>query len=106
MPKTSFEKLNEENLEKGEKVFANPRNAASGSIRQLDSTITAKRDLSIFVYSSVFENVPNPPKTHYEGMMYLKKLGFNVNPNISLFKNMEKAIDYRKEVYTLLPGLN
>ena len=51
MPKTSFEKLNEENLANGEKIFANPRNAASGSIRQLDSTITAKRDLSIFVYS-------------------------------------------------------
>ena len=97
MPKSSFEKLNEENLAKGEKVFANPRNAASGSIRQLDSTITAKRDLSIFVYSSVFENIPNAPSTHYDGMMYLKKLGFKVNPNVRHCKNMEEAIQYIKE---------
>lgn len=97
MPKTSFEKLNEENLAKGEKIFANPRNAASGSIRQLDSTITAKRDLSIFVYSSMFENVPNPPKTHYEGMMYLKKLGFKINPNIRHCQNMNEALDYIRE---------
>ena len=106
MPKTSFEKLNEENLAKGEKVFANPRNAASGSIRQLDSTITAKRDLSIFVYSSVFENVPNAPKTHYEGMMYLKKLGFKVNPNIRLCKNIDEAIQYCKEWDTQRSALN
>ncbi len=97
MPKTSFEKLNEENLANGEKVFANPRNAASGSIRQLDSTITAKRDLSIFVYSSVFENIPNAPKTHYEGMMFLKKLGFKINPNIRPCKNINEAIKYCRE---------
>lgn len=64
MPKSSFEKLNEENMEKGEKIFANPRNAAAGSIRQLDSTITAKRDLSIWVYNGIFENLSNPPQTH------------------------------------------
>ena len=97
MPKSSFEKLNEENLAKGEKIFANPRNAASGSIRQLDSTITAKRDLSIFVYSSVFENIPNAPTTHYDGMMYLKQLGFKVNPNVRHCKNMEEAIQYIQE---------
>lgn len=97
MPKTSFEKLNEENQKRGDKLFANPRNAAAGSIRQLDSTITAQRDLSIFVYNSSFENVSNPPKTHYEGMMYLKKLGFRVNPNIRLCKNIQEAIEYCKE---------
>ena len=106
MPKTSFEKLNEENLAKGEKVFANPRNAASGSIRQLDSTITAKRDLSIFVYSSVFEKVPNAPRTHYEGMMYLKKLGFKINPNIRLCKNIDEAINYCNEWDTKRKDLN
>lgn len=97
MPKSSFEKLNEENLSNGEKVFANPRNAASGSIRQLDSTITAKRDLSIFVYSSMFEKIPNAPKTHYDGMMYLKKLGFKVNPNIRHCQNIQEAIEYCRE---------
>ena len=97
MPKSSFEKLNEESMEKGEKLFANPRNAAAGSIRQLDSTITAQRDLSIFVYNSSFENIPDAPKTHYESMMYLKQLGFRVNPNIRLCKNIHEAIEYCKE---------
>ena len=97
MPKTSFEKLNEENLAKGEKIFANPRNAASGSIRQLDSTITAKRDLSIFVYSFVTDTVNNEIKTHYDGMMYLKKLGFKINPNIRKVESIKGATDYLNE---------
>lgn len=97
MPKSSFDKLNEENLEKGEKLFANPRNAAAGSIRQLDSTITAKRDLSIFVYTAIFENLPDAPKTHYDGLMHLKKLGFKVNPNIKLCKNIDEVIAYCKK---------
>lgn len=98
MPKSSFEKLNEEALRKGEKVFANPRNAASGSLRQLDSTITAKRDLSMFTYTGIFEDSDDKQiKTHYDGMMYLKKLGFKVNPNIRLVNNIQGAIDYCKE---------
>ncbi len=98
MPKSSFEKLNEEALAKGEKVFANPRNAASGSLRQLDSTITAKRDLSMFTYTGIFEdNDGKQIKTHYDGMMKLKELGFKVNPNIRLVKNIQGAIDYCKE---------
>lgn len=98
MPKTSFEKLNEEALEKGEKVFANPRNAASGSLRQLDSTITAKRDLSMFTYTGIFEDAQDKEiRTHYDGMMHLKKLGFKINPNIRLVKNIEGAIEYCKE---------
>lgn len=98
MPKTSFEKLNEEALEKGEKVFANPRNAASGSLRQLDSTITAKRDLSMFTYTGIFEDEKDKNiKTHYDGMQRLIELGFKVNPNIRLVKNIQGAIDYCKE---------
>ena len=98
MPKESFEKLNEENLKNGEKLFANPRNAAAGSIRQLDSSITAKRDLSMFCYTAIFTgSVKNPPKTHYDSIMYLKKLGFKVNPNVKLCKNTDEAIQYCKE---------
>lgn len=97
MPKTSFEKLNEENLKNGEKVFANPRNAASGSIRQLDSRITAKRDLSMFTYGAILEKGSEMPKTHYETLMYLKELGFKVNKNIRLCKNAQEVIDYCKE---------
>lgn len=99
MPKTSFEKLNEEALIKGEKVFANPRNAASGSLRQLDSTITAKRDLSMFTYTGIFEDIADNDeiKTHYESMQYLKKLGFKVNPNIRLVDDIQGVIDYCDE---------
>ena len=97
MPKTSFEKLNEENLQKGEKIFANPRNAASGSIRQLDVNVTAKRDLSIFVYTPILEGIENAPKTHYDSLMLLKDLGFKINPNIRRVKNIHEAIEYCKE---------
>lgn len=107
MPKTSFEKLNEESLAKGEKVFANPRNAASGSLRQLDSKITAKRDLSMFTYTGIFEDVEDKNiKTHYDGMMYLKKLGFKVNPNIRLVDDIQGAIDYCNEWATKRFDLN
>ena len=98
MPKTSFEKLNEENLKNSEKIFANPRNAASGSIRQLDSSITAKRDLSMFCYGAIFEGMDNEnPKSHYENITALKKLGFKTNPNIKVVKNIEEAIKYCKK---------
>ncbi len=106
MPKTSFEKLNEENLQKGDKIFANPRNAASGSIRQLDPTVTAKRDLSIFVYTPILEGIENAPKTHYESLMLLKDLGFKINENIRPVKNIEEAIEYCKEWETKRFELN
>lgn len=107
MPKTSFEKLNDESLAKGEKVFANPRNAASGSLRQLDSKITAKRDLSMFTYTGIFEDAEDKNiKTHYDGMMYLKKLGFKVNPNIRLVDDIQGAIDYCNEWATKRFDLN
>ncbi|MDD3437646.1 MAG: NAD-dependent DNA ligase LigA, partial [Candidatus Gastranaerophilales bacterium] len=92
MPKSSFEKLNEENLQNGEKIFANPRNAASGSIRQLDSSITAKRDLSMFCYGAILDGFV--AKTHYETIQLLKKLGFKTNPNIEVVKNIQEAIAY------------
>ena len=98
MPKSSFEKLNQEALQSGEKVFANPRNAASGSLRLLDSTITAKRDLSMFTYTAIFEDEADKTyKTHYDSIQRLKQLGFKVNPNIRLVKNIKEVIDYLHE---------
>lgn len=98
MPKDSFEKLNKENLENGEKIFANPRNAASGSVRQLDSSITAKRDLSMFCYAAIFEkNSGVYQKSHWDNLEILKKLGFKVNPHIKLCKGIEQAIEYCKK---------
>ena len=79
MPKSSFEKLNEENLLNNEKVFANPRNAAAGSLRQLDSSITAKRDLSMFTYTAIIENGEFIPKTHWDSIQYIKELGFKAS---------------------------
>ncbi|MBR1460218.1 NAD-dependent DNA ligase LigA [bacterium] len=98
MPKSSFEKLNREALQTGEKVFANPRNAASGSLRQLDSTITAKRDLSMFTYTAIFEDEADKSfKTHYDSIQKLKELGFKVNPYIRLVKNIKEVINYLHE---------
>ena len=106
MPKTSFEKLNEENLQRGEKPFANPRNAAAGSLRQLDSSITAKRDLSMFTYTPIIERASKRPETHWDGIQYVKELGFKVNPNIRLVKNIDGAIDFCKEWETKRFDLN
>ena len=93
MPISSFEKLNK-NVEK---PFANPRNAAAGSLRQLDSSITAKRDLSMFSYTAIIEKANKEPKTHWDSIEYIKKLGFKTNPNIRLINNVEGAIEFCKE---------
>lgn len=106
MPKTSFEKLNEESLANGEKVFANPRNAAAGSLRQLDSTITAKRDLSMFTYTVILPKGRDDIKTHWDSIQYIKKLGFKTNPNIRLVKDIQGAIDFCKEWDTKRFDLN
>ena len=97
MPKTSFEKLNEESLQRGEKVFANPRNAAAGSLRQLDSSITAKRDLSMFTYTAIIESADEHPKTHWDSIQFIKKLGFKTNPHIRLVDDIEGAIQFCKD---------
>ena len=78
MPITSFEKLNKIQIENNQKTFANPRNAAAGTIRQLDSSITASRDLSIFIYTAIIDKKYNI-KTHTDAMDFCKKLGFRVN---------------------------
>lgn len=93
MSKKSFNKLNERQKEKGENIFQNPRNAAAGSIRQLDSSVAASRGLDVFLY-----HYPETPfKTHYETLMYMKKLGFVVNPNIRLCKNIDEVISFIHE---------
>ncbi|MCQ2754085.1 MAG: NAD-dependent DNA ligase LigA, partial [bacterium] len=97
MPKSSFEKLNVENIANGEKPFANPRNAAAGSLRQLDSTITAKRDLSMFTYTAIIEKSDYMPKTHWDSIQYIKELGFKTNPNIRLVDDIEGAIQFCKD---------
>ena len=97
MPVSSFNKLNEESMMNNEKIFANPRNAAAGSLRQLDSTITAKRDLSMFTYTVIMPDGNNTIKTHWDSLQYIKKLGFKTNPNIRLVKDIEGAIQFCKD---------
>ncbi|MCX5726076.1 MAG: NAD-dependent DNA ligase LigA, partial [Candidatus Saganbacteria bacterium] len=90
LPYKDFVKLNEEREEKEEPKFANPRNAAAGSLRQLDPKITAGRPLDIFIY---YGKVPGN-KTHYETLEYVKKLGFKVNPNIMLCHGLSEVEAY------------
>lgn len=93
MSKKSFEELNELRKKSGLPMFQNPRNAAAGSVRQLDSSITASRKLDAFLYHYPL----TPFKTHYESLEYMKKLGFKVNRNIRLCKNIYEVIDYIKK---------
>jgi len=94
LPRTGFAKLNRERAEEGLSLFANPRNAAAGSVRQLDPRITAKRPLDMYIYMLGYaEGRPTPP-THWEGMEYLKSLGFKVNPNSRLLNSIEEVEGY------------
>lgn len=93
MPLKAFNELNEKRLKNGEAIFQNPRNAAAGSIRQLDSSVAKSRKLDAFLY-----HVPETDKkTHYEALMELKELGFIVNPHIRLVKNIDEILDYINE---------
>ena len=95
LPIQNFNKINEEREENGEEVFANPRNAASGTIRQLDSTIVSKRGLDCYLYYLV--NAENYGiKTHLESIRFIEKLGFKttkVFEKYSDFKTLEKSIE-------------
>ena len=91
LPKAGFKKLNEERAKEELPLFANPRNAAAGSVRQLDSSITARRPLDIFVYGLGWAEGKPVPDTHWEIMQWLKSLGFKTNPNIALVCSLDEA---------------
>lgn len=85
MPQQGFEQLNEKALAKGEKTFANPRNAAAGSLRQLDPKITSQRPLMLNAYNiGVYESDDELPTTHFDRLQWLKTLGIPVNAEITL----------------------
>ena len=92
----TLEKINKERISKGEKPLQNPRNAAAGSIRQLDSKVAAKRNLDAFLY-----HLPNPEyfgiKTHHEALEFMKNLGFKTNPNNRIVKNIDEVMAYIHE---------
>ena len=94
LPREGFHKLNRERTEAGLPLFANPRNAAAGSVRQLDPRITAQRPLDIYIYMLGYAEGQATPQTHWETLEYLKSLGFKVNPNNRLFTSLEQVVDY------------
>lgn len=96
MPKSAFDRLNKKQKAQGEKIFANPRNAASGSLRQLNSEITAQRELSMFTYAGIIEDSAYKINSHAEMLEFMKKQGLNVNPEYKICKNIEEAIEYCK----------
>jgi len=96
MPRDAFEELNRRQMEAGEKTFANPRNAAAGSVRQLDPRITASRPLSLFTYN-VVEVEGAALATQWEALTYLRELGFPVNDDNRLCPTLEEAITYSQE---------
>jgi len=93
MPKEAFVELNGRREEAGEPVFANPRNAAAGSLRQLDTKVTASRALDIFVYG-IGAAGGAAISTHWEWLLALKGWGFKVNPHIKLVRGITPAVEY------------
>lgn len=103
MPRQAFMRLNEQRAERGESEFANPRNAAAGSLRQLDPQVTASRNLSFFAYYLVGEGAQ--PK-HSESLALLAHYGFKVSENYKVVENIDEAIKYIGDFNELRQGLS
>ena len=98
MPHEGFERLNQQALEKGEKTFANPRNAAAGSLRQLDPKITSKRPLVLNAYGIGIAEGVDLPNTHYDRLQWLKTIGIPVNPEIRLCNGTDEVLDFYRDI--------
>jgi len=94
MTRSGFRKVNKEREEKEEPLFANPRNAAAGSLKLLDPGLTARRPLNNFIYNLTAATSFPMPRTHWQCLKVLKDWGFRINPNIKLCKNIKEVIDY------------
>jgi DNA ligase (NAD+) len=99
-----FEKINAEREEEGESRFANPRNAASGTIRQLDPAMVAKRRLDMFAYD-VLAGERKPFATHWEALDWMERAGFRVNPNRALCTSIDEVIDFCSAMEARRDGL-
>ena len=93
-PKSEFDKFNARRDQEGLQTYANPRNTAAGSLRQLDSNVTAGRPLDIFIYSLAQIDSSQSLDTQLETLNYLKSLGFKINPHNVLAKNRQEVIEY------------
>ena len=105
MWRSVFENINAELEMQGEKTYANPRNFASGTLRQLDSAIVASRRLDMFPYDVLSGN-QKAFETHWENFKWLEKQGFNVNPNRALCENIEKVIEFCNDIETKRDSLD
>ena len=94
LPLEDFRRLNEERAERGEPLYANPRNTGAGSVRQLDPKVTASRNMHIWVYSlgDIGETVR--PNGHWDSLQWLNGLGFRINPENQICNNLQEAVDY------------
>ncbi|MGL6261009.1 NAD-dependent DNA ligase LigA [Vibrio sp. WXL103] len=100
MPKAGFERLNAQALKKGDKVFVNPRNAAAGSLRQLDSRITATRPLSFYAYSVGIVEGATLSSSHYQRFLELKSWGLPMCPETKLVDSLEQVKAYYQDILT------
>ena len=99
IPRKVFERTNSEREEQGESRFANPRNAAAGTLRQLDSRIVAKRGLDLFAYDLITGD-RKPFATHWEALDWLEAAGFRVNPNRALCSSIDQVIEFCNQMET------
>ncbi len=106
MPKAGFAALNRAAEEKGEKTFANPRNAAAGSLRQLDPRITASRPLDMYCYAIGYSEQAELAPTHYERLMQLKQWGFKVNPEIQRARGVKQLMAYHDRLMKIRESLD
>jgi DNA ligase (NAD+) len=97
LPKSGFKKVNDDRGAEGLPLFANPRNAAAGSVRQLDPKITARRPLDMYIYHLGWIEGAPVKETHWENLQYLQSLGFKINPYNRLVENIEQAKGYFRE---------
>jgi len=100
MSKPDFERLNRERMERGEPLFANPRNAAAGSVRQLDPKATSTRPLKMFAYATgrvEGKELAN----HWDSLDYLKQIGFRISQHVKLCESVEQVKEYYQEILTL-----
>lgn len=98
MPHAGFERLNKYALEHNEKTFANPRNAAAGSLRQLDPNITSKRPLVLNAYGIGIAEGVDLPTTHYDRLQWLKSIGIPVNPEIRLCNGADEVLGFYRDI--------
>ncbi|RLC94915.1 MAG: DNA ligase (NAD(+)) LigA [Chloroflexi bacterium] len=97
LSRAGFKRLNEQRAREGLSLFANPRNAAAGSLRQLDPRVTAQRPLDIYIYALGYAEGAAVPDTHWERLEYLRSIGFKVNPHNRLCRTIGEVQDYYRE---------